>query len=161
MHPLRRGGNICRRSVPVFGRSHKRAIELSRPAWVQRWPLPSDHTGSASTNTGERAARWQPVPWSASSSLWAAESPSEAFNTPPWRLVALLRRGEGEEGGSGPRAAHRSRGISGKREWRSAPLKRAHVHTHELKGQVFVGVGFCARLCCLPPTHLLKKNQKK
>lgn len=69
--------------MPMF-LSHKGAIEFCRPAWVKRWPFPSDHTGLASTNTGERAERWQSVPWSGSSSLWLEaqqrKTPCETFS---------------------------------------------------------------------------------
>lgn len=81
-----------RRSVPVF-LSHKGAIQFSRPAWVKRWPFPSDHTGSASINTGARAVRWQLVPWSGSFSLWLEARQQELLLnlfTPPSLLVALL-----------------------------------------------------------------------
>lgn len=64
------GREVCPdEKLPGF-LSHKGAIEFPRPAWVKRWPFLSDHTGSASINTGERAERWQPVPWSGSSGLW-------------------------------------------------------------------------------------------
>lgn len=146
---------VLRRSVPVFLR-HKGAIELSRPAWAKRWPFPPDHTGSASTNTERaRAARWQPVPWSGSSSLWLEarqqKLPVNLFHSSfPSRCSA--------RGTWSSRRSQRQRHLW-KREWCAALLKSAHVHTHGLKGQVFVGVGFCAR--CRPRLVKKKKKTKK
>lgn len=82
---------------------------------MKRWPFPSDHTGSASINTGERAERWQPVPWSGSSSLWLGarrrKLPLNLFTPPPWSL----------------RRSQRQRHLW-KRERCAALLKHARAH---------------------------------